>query len=97
LRLPWTRCVRDQVPAGSVAVLWNPASGYADLLLPINSGEDRLLGQIDGQRTLREIMDREPSQNPSRVLQFFERLWHYDQIVFDLSRGAGELSPPAPA
>jgi SAM-dependent methyltransferase len=97
LRLPWTRCVRDQVPAGSVAVLWNPASGYADLLMPISSAEDRLLGQIDGQRTLREIMDRERSQSPSRVLQFFERLWHYDQIVFDLSRGAGELSPPASA
>jgi SAM-dependent methyltransferase len=89
LRLPWTRCVRDQVPAGSVAVLWNPASGYPDLILPINSAEDRLLAQIDGQRSLGEIMDRcEPSQGASRVVQFFERLWRYDQIVFDLSRAS---------
>jgi len=93
LRLPWTKCVRDQVPAGSVAVLWNPASGYPDLILPINSAEDRLLAQIDGQRTLGEIMDRcEPIQSAFRVSQFFERLWQYDQIVFDVSR-AGE--PPS--
>jgi SAM-dependent methyltransferase len=92
LRLPWTRCVRDQVPAGSVAVLWNPASGYPDLILPINSAEDRLLAQIDGQRTLGEIMDNcEPSQSTSRVLQFFERLWQYDQIVFDVFGARAEL------
>lgn len=93
LRLPWTRCVRDQVPAGSVAVLWNPASGYPDLILPIHSTEDRILGHIDGQRTLREIVHREPGQSASRVLQFFERLWQHDQIVFDLSRAGAEPSP----
>jgi SAM-dependent methyltransferase len=93
LRLPWTRCIREQVPAGSVAVLWNPASGYSDLILPITSAEDRLLAQIDGQRTLGEIMDRcEPSQSAIRVCQFFERLWQYDQIVFDISR-ASEPDP----
>jgi hypothetical protein len=94
LRLPWTRCVRDQVPAGSIAVIWNPASGCPDLMMPINSAEDRLLAQIDGQRTLGEIVDRcEPSQSATRVLQFFERLWQYDQIVFDVSCAA----PPVPA
>ena len=87
-------CVRDQVPAGSVAVLWNPASGYADLILPINSAEDRLLAQIDGQRTLGEIMDaRAESKARLACSQFFERLWQYDQIVFDVSRGAGEIPP----
>jgi SAM-dependent methyltransferase len=94
LRLPWTRCVRDQVPAGSIAVIWNPACGYPDLMMPINSAEDRLLAQIDGQRTLGEIVDRcEPSQSATRVLQFFERLWQYDQIVFDVS--CAEPPPPA--
>jgi SAM-dependent methyltransferase len=94
LRLPWTRCVRDQVPAGSIAVIWNPACGYPDLMMPINSAEDRLLAQIDGQRTLGEIVDRcEPSQSATRVLQFFERLWQYDQIVFDVSCA----EPPLPA
>ncbi len=93
IRLPWTRCVRDQVPAGSVAVLWNPASGYPDLILPINSSEDRLLAQIDGRRTLGEIMDScEPRQGAPRVVQFFERLWQYDQIVFDLSSARSPTS-----
>jgi SAM-dependent methyltransferase len=97
VRLPWTRCVRDQVPAGSVAVLWNPAGGYPDLIMPIQAADDRLLGQVDGQRTLREISDQcEPSQSASRVLAFFERLWHYDQIVFDLSRAGAAPSSPAP-
>jgi hypothetical protein len=94
LRLPWTRCVRDQVPAGSIAVIWNPACGYPDLMMPINSAEDRLLAQIDGRRTLGEIVDRcEPSHSATRVLQFFERLWQYDQIVFDVSCA----EPPLPA
>jgi len=62
--------------------------------MPINSAEDRLLAQIDGQRTLGEIVDRcEPSQSATRVLQFFERLWQYDQIVFDVSCA----EPPLPA
>ncbi len=72
LRLPWTRCVRDQVPAGSVAVLWNPAGGYPDLIMPIQAAEDRLLGRVDGQRTLREISDQcEPGQSASRDLGVF--------------------------
>jgi len=33
VRLPWTLCVRDRVPAGSVAVLINRAHTYPDLAL----------------------------------------------------------------
>jgi hypothetical protein len=63
-------------------------------MMPINSAEDRLLAQIDGRRTLGEIVDRcEPSHSATRVLQFFERLWQYDQIVFDVSCA----EPPLPA
>jgi SAM-dependent methyltransferase len=86
IRLPWTLCIRERVPAGSVAVLLNPTHEYSDLILPINSAEDRLLEQIDGVRTLGEIVSGAEANQSARALQFFERLWQYDQIVFDASR-----------
>ena len=51
--------------------------------------EDRLLGAIDGKRTLAEILAvavAEESGGERRALRFFERLWQYDQVVFDASR-----------
>jgi SAM-dependent methyltransferase len=86
LRLPWARCIRERVPPRSVAVLLNPADEYPDLILPINSAEDRLLSLMDGQRTLGEIVQScATNQSAVRALQFFEQLWQYDQIVFDIS------------
>ncbi len=89
ITLPWTICVRENLPPGSVAVLINPAHRYTDLILPINSLENRLLGAIDGKRTLAEILDFvDMDGNNVRKADpsFFERLWQYDQIVFDASR-----------
>ena len=87
IRLPWTLCIRERVPAGSVAVLLNPAHNHRDLVLPVNWAQDRLFGQIDGQRTLGEIVTAcGTSKGARRALQFFEQLWRYDQIVFDASR-----------
>jgi SAM-dependent methyltransferase len=87
IRLPWTLCIRERVPAGSVAVLLNPAHNHRDLVLPVNWAQDHLFGQIDGQRTLGEIVTAcGTSKGARRALQFFEQLWRYDQIVFDASR-----------
>jgi hypothetical protein len=87
IRLPWTLCIRERVPAGSVAVLLNPAHNHRDLVLPLNWAQDHLFGQIDGQRTLGEIVTGcGTSKGARRALQFFEQLWRYDQIVFDASR-----------
>ena len=48
---------RPRTPAaGSVAVSINPAHTFTDIVLPIDADEDRLLGAIDGQRTIREIV-----------------------------------------
>ena len=92
LTLPWTLCVRENLPPGSVAVLINPAHRFTDLILPISSLENRLLGAIDGKRTIAEILDfvaGDGNNNGRREAPgFFERLWHYDQIVFDASRPA---------
>jgi 2-polyprenyl-3-methyl-5-hydroxy-6-metoxy-1,4-benzoquinol methylase len=86
IRLPWTLCIRERVPPGSVAVLLNRAHEYPDLILPVNAAEDRLLGQMDGKRTLGDIVQGfEKNQSTRRALRFFEQLWQYDQIVFDAS------------
>jgi hypothetical protein len=87
VRLPWTVCVRERVPPGSVAVLINRAHPFTDLILTVDKNEDRLLAAIDGQRTLAEIIEfSKQSDDERRALGFFERLWQYDQVVFDASR-----------
>jgi SAM-dependent methyltransferase len=92
LVLPWTVCIRDQVPPGTVAVLINRAHAFTDLLLPMNAAEDRLYGGIDGRCTIGEILQAlglVGAGEDQRARAFFERLWQYDQVVFDASRQAG--------
>jgi 2-polyprenyl-3-methyl-5-hydroxy-6-metoxy-1,4-benzoquinol methylase len=90
IRLPWTLCIRENLPPDCVAVLINPAHRFTDLILPIDSFENHLLGAIDGRRTIDEILESVAVNGNSerRVLSFFERLWQYDQIVFDASWAA---------
>jgi SAM-dependent methyltransferase len=74
IRLPWTVSVRHRVPPGSVAVLLNPAHKHPDLDLPINVAQEHLLEQIDGVRTLGEIVrSRRKEDNVLRGLRFFRR------------------------
>jgi len=87
--LPWTVCVRERVPAGSVAVLINRAHTFSDLALAVDAFEDRLYGAIDGKRTIADILKfAEAGGDDARALRFFERLSQYDQIVFDASSSA---------
>jgi len=88
IRLPWTVRVRERIPPGSAAVLINRAHAFPDLALTVDPVEDRLLGAIDGKRTLAEILRSvgDGGRGPGRARDFFERLWHYDQVVFDASR-----------
>ena len=90
IALPWTVCVRERLPPGSVAVLINRSHTFTDLVLTVDSFEDRLLGAIDGNRTLAEILDiaAQDENGERRALRFFERLWQYDQVVVDASRTA---------
>jgi len=88
IRLPWTVTVRERLPAGSVAVLINRAHTFTDLICTIDPAEDRLLGAIDGKRRIREILQllKDDGENGvGRSRAFFERLWQYDQVVFDAS------------
>lgn len=87
IAVPWTVCVRERVPPGSVAVLINRAHSFTDLVLTVDAFEKRLLGAIDGKRTVAEILSvAAGDRDEGRALGFFKRLWQYDQVVFDASR-----------
>ena len=97
IRQPRTICVEKNLPPGASGVLINQAHVYTDLILPIDRFEKRLFHAIDGRRTIAEVVDRATSspgdpQRQTRARAFFERLWWYDQVVFDASRSlvAGE-------
>jgi SAM-dependent methyltransferase len=95
LRMPWTLDIRKRVPPGYIAVLINRAHPYPDLALPIDAVEERLLGAIDGKRSIGEILRNAGGERDEALaLRFFERLWQYDQVVFDLTRAAEPASPP---
>ena len=84
LRLPWTLCIRDRVPPGSVAVLINQAHTYPDLAFPIDAAQERVFTAIDGNRSIDEILrDAAGAGRDEQARRFIEQLWEYDQIVFD--------------
>jgi len=84
LRLPWTLCIRDRVPLGSVAVLINRAHTYPDLALPIDAAQGRVFEAIDGKHSINQILrDTALTTDDGHASRFIEQLWEYDQIVFD--------------
>jgi len=84
LRLPWTLCIRERVPDGSVAVLINRAHTCPDLALPIDAAQARVFEAIDGSRSVDEIVQGPAGAiGDEQVRRFIQRLWEYDQIVFD--------------
>ena len=94
IRLPSTICVQKRLPPGAAAVLINQSHTYTDIYLPIDAGEMQLFDAVDGKSTIGEIVDRTfTSSKRQRRLDiartFFERLWWYDQVVFDTSRPEG--------
>ena len=69
IALPWTVCVRERLPLGSVAVLINRSHTFTDLILTVDSFEDRLLGAIDGNRTLAEILQFASQDGDERAVE----------------------------
>jgi hypothetical protein len=84
LRLPDTICIEQRLPPGAAAVLINQTHTYTDLYLPIDAQQKQMLDLIDGERTVGEIALSHTKPDTARAL--FERLWWYDQVVFDASR-----------
>ncbi len=90
LRMPDTICVQERLPPGAAGVLINQTHAYRDLILPIDSTEKRLFDAIDGSSSIAGIVERTlPSAQAKSQLDaarsFFEKLWWYDQVVFDAS------------
>ena len=85
VRRPWTVCVEERLPPGAAAVLLNQTHLFPDLYLMIDSEEKQFFEAIDGQRNIAEIAAiNEPAD--WKVRTFFEKLWWYDQVVFDTSK-----------
>jgi hypothetical protein len=91
IRMPDTVCVPERLPPGAAAVLINPTHAYRDLVMPIDATEKRLFDAIDGNRSIGGIVEKTLTSSQAKsqlemVRTFFEKLWHYDQVVFDASR-----------
>ena len=84
IRVPDTICVQERLPPGAATVLINRTHTYTDIYLPIDAQEKKMFDAIDGERTIGEIVVEQGQRDSA--LSLFERLWRYDQVVFDTSR-----------
>jgi 2-polyprenyl-3-methyl-5-hydroxy-6-metoxy-1,4-benzoquinol methylase len=84
IRVPDTICVQERLPPGAATVLINRTHTYTDIYLPIDAQQKNMFDAIDGERTIGEIVVEQGQHGTARA--FFERLWRYDQVVFDTSR-----------
>ena len=86
VRRAWTICVQNgQIPPGAAGVLLNQTHVFDDLFLPVNEVEKQMFEAIDGRRNVSEIVEAVKYSSP-HARDFFEKLWWYDQAVFDISR-----------
>ena len=97
IRLPQTLCIEKNLPAGAAAVLLNQSHTYSDLVLPIDIEQKRLFDEIDGHKSITDIVDSVAApgvqhQRYDNACTFFEQLWWYDQVVFDESMRTGDSS-----
>ncbi len=97
-----TVSVEERLPPGAAAVLINRTHTYRDLFLPINSVEKSWFDAIDGNRSIGDVLGKtarssKPSPQLDQARSLFERLWWFDQVVFDLSSQPPGNPAPAPA
>ena len=85
-----------RLPPGATAALINCSHTDPDLVLIVNAAELRFVEAIDGKRSLAAILQQRSGAEANgsslrdQARSLFERLWWYDQLVFDASRQAGE-------
>jgi SAM-dependent methyltransferase len=88
IRMSDTISVEERLPPGAAAVLINRGHSYTDIHLSIDAREKRWFEAIDGRRSIGEIVG--PDGPPEVARTLFERLYRYDQVVFDAA-----TCPPA--
>jgi len=84
IRRPWTICVQDRLPPGAAGALLNQTHLFDDLFVFIDSQEKQMFNCIDGRHSIAEIVAK-VSGDHSRAAELFDKLWWYDQVVFDTS------------
>jgi SAM-dependent methyltransferase len=84
IRRPWTICVQERLPPGAAGVLLNQTHLFEDLFCFIDAQEKQMFDAIDGRRSIAEIVEQIEGSQPA-ASQFFDKLWWYDQVVFDIS------------
>jgi hypothetical protein len=94
IRLPETIVVHDRLPPGASAVLINRSHTYTDLYLPIDAAQERILEAIDGKRRIADMGRATIDKNVAR--DFFEKLWRWDQVVFDTTKARASRRDSAP-
>ena len=85
IRLPWTICIQDRIPPGAAGVLVNQTHLFNDLYFFIDEKEKQIYDAIDGSRSISEIVETVEGFSPL-ARDFFEKLWCYDQVVFNTSQ-----------
>ena len=99
MRLPETISVRERLPAGAAAALINRSHSDPDLVLFVDAAELQMIEAIDGRRTIADIIEHvatsKPAIRPTRrqTHRLFQRLWQYDQVVFDLTGQGDNVRP----
>jgi SAM-dependent methyltransferase len=87
VRRAWTMCMQQQLPPGAAGVLVNQTHLFNDLYLVVDALQKQMYDAIDGRRSIAEIVEQtEGDDVAERAGDFFERLWWYDQVVFDTSK-----------
>jgi hypothetical protein len=85
-RLPQTISVEEKLPPGAAGVLINQSHTDTDLYLPVNQAEKQLVDTIDSQQSIAEIIHHAEKKQQDGWRKFFQKLWWYDQISFEISR-----------
>jgi SAM-dependent methyltransferase len=86
IRLPWTLNVQQSLPPGAAGALVNQTHVFDDLFVLISDNEKRMFDRIDGRRNIAQIIESADENDPNVAREFFEKLWRYDQIVFNTSQ-----------
>ena len=80
IRRTWTVCIQERLPPGAAGVLVNQTHLFNDLFVFIDDHEKSMYEAIDGRRTIGDI-----AKEAQHGRAFFDKLWWYDQVVFDTS------------
>ena len=68
-------------------MLVNQTHLFGDLFVIVNAQEKQIFEAIDGRRSIAEIVDKVKKKEASTDARvFFEKLWWYDQVVFNTSK-----------